>query len=111
MDCHAKEELVVYQFLIGMDNHELKVQVAAHGHRHIEDILHIASSSEAGHEEEKHTPRACKPATQAQFVTKESADSIDIECMVQEVLAQLCYKSQLGHGGRHPLPTPGPKRV
>ena len=38
MDGQAKEELVVDQFLLGMDNHELSVQVAAHGHRHIEDV-------------------------------------------------------------------------
>ena len=37
MDCHAKEETVVYQFLLGMGNHELSVQVAAYGHRRMED--------------------------------------------------------------------------
>ncbi len=35
----AKEELAVDQFLMEMDSHELKVQVMAHGHRHIEDVL------------------------------------------------------------------------
>ncbi len=39
MDYHAKEEMVVDQFLLGMDNHELSVQVAANGHRRMEDIL------------------------------------------------------------------------
>ncbi len=39
MDYHAKEEMVVDQFLLGMHNHELSVQVAAHGHRRMEDIL------------------------------------------------------------------------
>ncbi len=39
MDYHAKEEVVVDLFLLGMGNHELSVQVAAHGHRRMEDIL------------------------------------------------------------------------
>ncbi len=39
MDYHDKEEMVVDQFLLGMGNHEFSVQVAAHGHRHMEDIL------------------------------------------------------------------------
>ncbi len=38
MDYHAKEEMVVDQFLLGMGNHELSVPVAAHGHRCMEDI-------------------------------------------------------------------------
>ncbi len=29
MDYHAKEEMVVDQFLLGIDNHEVSVQVAA----------------------------------------------------------------------------------
>ncbi len=39
MDAQAKEELVVDQFLMGMESHELSVQVAAHGHRRMEDVL------------------------------------------------------------------------
>ncbi len=40
MDYHAKEEMVVDQLLLGMGNHKLSVQVAAHGHGHrcMEDI-------------------------------------------------------------------------
>ena len=54
MDGQVKEELVVDQFLLGMDNHELSVQVAAHGHRRTEDVLRLARSLEAVHEEERH---------------------------------------------------------
>ena len=39
MDYHTKEKMVVHQFLLGMGNHELSVQVATHGHRREEDIL------------------------------------------------------------------------
>ncbi len=42
MDAQAKEELVVDQFLMGMESHELSVQVAAHGHHRMEDVLHVA---------------------------------------------------------------------
>ena len=42
MDYHTKEEMAVDQFLLGMGNHELSVQVAAHGHRRMEDILQVA---------------------------------------------------------------------
>ncbi len=39
MDYYAREEMVIDQFLLGMGNHELNVQVAAHGHRCMEEIL------------------------------------------------------------------------
>ena len=49
MDAQAKEELVVDQFLMGMESHELSVQVAAHGHHRMEDVLQVARSLEAVH--------------------------------------------------------------
>ncbi len=39
MDYHAKEKMAVDQFLLGMGNHVLSMQVAAHGHRRVEDIV------------------------------------------------------------------------
>ncbi len=39
MDYHAKKEMVIDQFLLGMSNHELSLQVAVHGHRRMEEIL------------------------------------------------------------------------
>ncbi len=63
MVSQAKEELVVDQFLLGMDTHELSVQVAAHGHRPTEEVLRLAWSLEAVHEEEKHASHPRKPAT------------------------------------------------
>ncbi len=56
MGYHAKEEMVVDQFLLAMCNHELSVQVAAHGHRHMEDIPRVARSLEAAQEDEKFRP-------------------------------------------------------
>ncbi len=62
MDYHAKEEMVVDQFLLGMGNHELSVQVAAHGHKCVEDILRVAQSLEAVQEDEKFIPEDTNPA-------------------------------------------------
>ncbi len=56
MDYHTMEEMVVDQFPLGMVNHELSVQVAAHGHRCVEDMLRVARSLEAVQEEEKFCP-------------------------------------------------------
>ncbi len=53
IDCHVKEEMIADQFLLGMGNHGISVQVAAHGHRCIKDILRVARSLEAVQEEEK----------------------------------------------------------
>ncbi len=89
MDYHAKEEMVIDQFLLGMGNHELSVQVTAHGHRHMEDILRVARSLEAVQEDEKFRPRGHKPSTQARFVTDEHDHSPDTKQLVKDVLAQL----------------------
>ena len=48
MDYHTKEEMVIDQFLLGIGNHELSVQVVAHGHRRVEDILWVARSLTGG---------------------------------------------------------------
>ncbi len=109
MDSQAKEELVVDQFLLGVENHELNVQVAAHGHPRIEDVLRIACSLEAVHKDEKHTPRLCKPTTQARFITPEPGETTDTEQVVQEILAQLGHEPQRNRGGRRRRPTSGPK--
>ncbi len=111
MDGQAKEELVVDQFLLGMDNHELSVQVAAHSHRHTEDMLRLARYLEAMHEEERHASHPRKPAMQARFVNNGPPDTTDTERVVQEVLAQLGNDSRKHRGGRCRKPTPGPKRV
>ncbi len=111
MDAQAKEELVVDQFLMGMENHELSVQVAAHGHRRMENVLRVARSLEAVHEEERHAPRSRKPSTQTRFVTSGPPETTDTDRVVQEVLAQLRQDPQRNRGGRCRKPTPGPKRV
>ncbi len=112
MDHHTKEDLVVDQFLQGMDSHELSVHVATSGCCRLETVIRIARSLEAVHEEEKHHSRGRKPSSQARFVSNECARSPDHKELVNEVLPQL------GHGSRpherevcRRRPTPGPTRV
>ncbi len=57
MDYHAKVEMVVDQFLLGMGNHKLIAQVAAHGDRRMEDIFQVTRSLEAVQEDEKFRPK------------------------------------------------------
>ncbi len=90
MDCHTKEELVIDQFLMEMNNHKLSVHVVAHGHRRIEDTLHIAQSLEAVHEEEKQTLCACKPTTKAQFNNNEYSVTQGYYCKGYENFARDC---------------------
>ncbi len=63
--------MVTNQFLLGMGNHVLSVQVAAHGHRWVEDILRVARSLKAVFGEEKFHSRGHKPSNQAHFMTNE----------------------------------------
>ncbi len=112
MDYHANEEMVVDQFLLGMGNHELNLQVAAHGHRRMEDILRVARSLEAVQEDEKFHPRGHKSSSQARFIADERDHSPDTKQLVKDVLAQLSrdVKSS-GQSVGPQLPTPGPRRV
>ncbi len=87
MDHYSKEELIVDLFLMGMDSRELNVQVAAHGHRRVDDFMRVARSHEAVHEEEKKYSRRQKPTPQARFVTNERTVSPDTDRLAKEVLA------------------------
>ncbi len=53
LDCHAKGEMDADQFLLGMSNHGLSLQVAAHEHRRVEDICRVAQPLEAVQDEER----------------------------------------------------------
>ncbi len=66
-----------------MDSHELSVQVATSGCRHLETVLHIARSLEAVHEEEKH--HSC----QVCFVSNKCARLPHHKELVKEVFVQL----------------------
>ncbi len=67
--------MVVEQFLLSMGNHELSVQVAAHGHRQVGDILTVARLLEVVQEEEKFHSSGHKPDNQACFMTNECDQS------------------------------------
>ncbi len=109
MDYHAKEEMVIDQFLLGMGNHELSVQVAAHGHRRMKDILRVARSLEAVQEDEKFRPQGHKPSTQARFVADERDHSPDTKQLVKDVLSQLSRDAKSSQSVRQRPPTLGPR--
>ncbi len=47
LDPLAREKMVADQFLTGLDNHELRVQVATSDVRRIEDLMRISSLVES----------------------------------------------------------------
>ncbi len=71
LDYHAREEIVIDQFLPGMGNHELSIQVAAHGHRRVEDIVWVACSLETIHKEENIRTCSHKPNRQVCSIVNE----------------------------------------
>ncbi len=103
--------MVVDQFLLGMGNQKLSVQVAAHGHRRVEDILRVAQSLEAVQEDEKFHPRGHKPSTEACFVADERAQLPGTRHLVKDVLAHLRRDVKSGQSVRKQPPTPGPSGV
>ncbi len=112
MDHHAKEDLVVDQFLQGMDSHELSVQVATSRCRRLETVLRIARSLEAVHEEERHHSRGRQPSSQVRFVSNECIRPPDHKELVKEVLTKISHGSQPSEREvRCRRPTPGPTRV
>ncbi len=58
LDPLVREEMVADQFLTGLDNHKLHVQVATSDVRPIEDLMRIAHSLEAVEGEETGRVRA-----------------------------------------------------
>ncbi len=79
---------------MGIDSYELNVQGAAHGHRRVEDILWVARSLEAVHEEEKQYSRGRKTTLVARFVTNELDRSPDTERLVKKVLVLPCERRE-----------------
>ena len=109
MDYHAKEEMVVDQFLLGMGNHKLIAQVAAHGDRRMEDIFQVTRSLEAVQEDEKFRPRGHKPSTQARFIADQHDHLPDSKQLVKDVLTQLSPDVQSGQSVLKRPPTHGPR--
>ena len=111
MQYHFKEEMVADQFLLGMGNCEHSIQVAAHGHRQVEDILWVARLLWPVHKEEKIHTQGHKPSTQAPFIVNECDQSPDTKQFVKNVLAHLgCGPGSSWEVCRWP-PTHGPKQV
>ncbi len=88
----AREEMVAYQFLTGLDNHELRVQAATSDVRKMEDLMRIARSLEAVEGEE--TGRSCtrRGPTQARFTDETEESESEATRIADQIWALSCAR-------------------
>ncbi len=110
LDPIARDEMVADQFLNGLDSHELCIQLAATGIRHIEDLMQVAPSLEAVENQEAGHGCLHWGSHQARFSDGEGSEA-ETTRIVDQILAKLGPElRQSRHPKRRP-PTPGPHRV
>ena len=106
----ARDEMVADQFLNGLDSHELRVQVAVTGFRHIEDLMRVAHALEAVENQEAGHGRLRRGTTQAQFSEGEGSET-EAMWIVDQILASLRPELRQSRDPKRRPPTPGPQRV
>ncbi len=89
LDPLAREEMVADQFLTGLDNHELRVQVATSDVRRIEDLMRIARSLEAVEGEETGRGRARRGQAQARFTDEAEGSETEVTHIADQILAKI----------------------
>ncbi len=105
LDPIARDEMVVDQFLNGLDSHELRVQVAATGIRRIEEMMRVARSLEAIESQETGYGRQRRGSNQTRF--SEEGPETEATRIAEQILAKLGPKLRQSRDlKRHP-PTPG----
>ncbi len=102
--------MVADQFLNGLDSDELRVQVAATGIRHIEDLMRVARSLEAVENQEAGHGRPCRGSNQARFSEGEGPET-ETDRIVDQLLAQLGPELRQSRDPKRCPPTPGPQCV
>ena len=102
--------MVADQFLNGLDSHEFRVQVAATGIRHIEDLMRVAQSLEAVENQEAGHGRPRRGSTQARFSEGEGSETEAMR-IVDQILARLGLELRQSRDPNRRPPTPGPQRV
>ncbi len=110
LDPIARDEMVADQFLNGLDGHELRVQVAATGIRHIEDLMRVARSLEAMENQETRHGRQRRGSTPTQFSEEEGPET-ETTWIVDQILARLGPELRQSRDPKRRPPTPGPQRV
>ncbi len=89
LDPLAREEMVADQFLNGLDNHKLRVQVATSDVRRIEDLMRIARSLEAVEGEETGRGRERRSPTQARFTEESEGYESEATHIADQILAKI----------------------
>ncbi len=110
LDPIAQDEKVVDQFLNGLDSHELRIQVAATGIRHIEDLMQVARFLEAVENQEAGHGRPRWGTIQAQFSEGEGSET-EATRIVDQILARLGPELRQSRDPKRRPPTPGPQRI
>ncbi len=110
LDPIARDEMVADQFLNGLDSHELRVQVAATGIRHIEDLMRVARSLKAVENQEARHGRPRWGSTQTRFSEGEGSKT-DTTRIVDQIVARLGPELRRSRDPKRRPSTPGPQRV
>ncbi len=110
LDPITRNEMVADQFLNGLDSHELCIQVAATGIRHIENLMWVARSLEAVENQEAGHGRPCRGSNQARFLEGEGPET-ETDWIVDQLLAWLGPELRQSRDPKRRPPTPGPQRV
>ncbi len=108
LDPLAREEMVAGQFLTGLDNHELRVQVATSGVRRIEDLMRIAWSLEAVEGEEMGRGRMRRGPAQARFTDETEGSESEVACTTDQILAKIGPELRQSRDPKRRPPMPGP---
>ncbi len=99
------DQMVADQFLNGLDSHELRVQVAATGIWHIEDLMRMARSLEAVENQEAGHGRPRRGSNQARFSEGEGPET-ETDRIVDQLLAQLGPELRQSRDLKRRPPTP-----
>ncbi len=89
LDPLAREEMVADQFLTGLDNHELRVQIATSDVRRIEYLIRIARSLEAVESKEMGRGRARRSPAQARYAEESECYESEAKCIADQILAKI----------------------
>ncbi len=110
LDPIARDEMVADQFLIGLDSHDLCIQVAATGIQRIEDLMRVARSLEHVENQEAGRGRPRRGSNQTRFSEGEGPET-ETDRIIDQLLARLGPELRQSRDSKRHPPTPGPHRV
>ncbi len=111
LDPLAREEMVADQFLTGLDNHELRIQVATSDVQRIEDLMQIARSLEAVEGEEMGRGHTRRSPTQTRFAEESDGYVSEETHIADQILAKLGPELRQSRDTKRRPPMSGPQRV